>query len=443
MENLFKDFQPVSSKAWKQKIQMDLKGADYNDTLINQTNDVIKIKPFYHSDDFKSLQISDLNNDFSICQTVFIADEKIACNIAINALKKGVTVIRFIANKVFDLDFVLNHLKNQTESSFIFNLNFLDEKFNSKIKKTTTKLNCTFNLDVIGNYAKNGNWFKGQVLDIKNTKVINSISINATLYQNAGANKVQQIAYALSHLNEYLNANLINNDTLINCTFSVGSDYFLEISKLRAFRYLFNKLVAEYGIKPQLNLIVEPTLRNKTIYDYNINMLRTTTECMSAILGGADIISNISYDTLYHKSNDFGERIARNQLIILKEESYFKEANTIAKGSYYIEQLTYELAENSLKLFKEIENNGGFIEQLKKGAIQRKIEESAKKEQQQFDANEIILVGTNKFSNENDKMKEDLQLFPFVKKQPRQTSIQPIIPKRLAEKLEQERLKQE
>ncbi len=441
--NLFKDFQSVSSKAWKQKIQMDLKGADYNTTLINQTNDAIKIKPFYHSDNFKSLEIPDLNNDFSICQTVFIADEKIACNIAINALNKGATTIRFIANKVFDLDFVLNQLKKQTAFNFIFNLNFLDEKFNSKIKKINTKLNCIFNLDVIGNYAKNGNWFKSQILDINNTKIKNSISINANLYQNAGANKAQQIAYALSHLNEYLNANILNNNTLISCTFSVSSDYFFEISKLRAFRYLFNKLVAEYNTKPQLQIIVEPSLRNKTIYDYNINMLRTTTECMSAILGGADIISNVSYDTIYHKSNDFGERIARNQLIILKEESYFNEASNIAKGSYYIEQLTYELTENSLKLFKEIENNGGFITQLKKGTIQRKINESANKEQLQFNANEIILVGTNKFSNENDKMKDNLQLFPFVKKQPRQTSIQPIIPKRLAEKLEQERLKQE
>ena len=146
---------------------------------------------------------------------------------------------------------------------------------------------------------------------------------------------------------------------------------------------------------------------------------------------------------IYHKDNAFGERIARNQLLVLKNESYFNAVNNPSDGSYYIESLTNQLAENSLDLFKDIEDNGGLLKQLKEGTIQKKIKESAAKEQQQFDEQKIILLGTNKHPNKEDKMKNDLELFPFVKTNPVKTLIEPIIEKRLAEKLEQERLKTE
>ncbi len=172
-------------------------------------------------------------------------------------------------------------------------------------------------------------------------------------------------------------------------------------------------------------------------------MLRTTTECMSAIIGGANTIANLPYDSLYHKDNEFGDRIARNQLLILKNESYFDKVNNPADGAYYIESLTEQLAEKALLLFKDIEANAGFIKQLIEGTIQKKIQESAIKEQELFNDGKEILVGTNKYPNKNDKMKHDLELYPFVKQKPRKTLITPIIEKRIAEKMEQERLSQE
>ena len=172
-------------------------------------------------------------------------------------------------------------------------------------------------------------------------------------------------------------------------------------------------------------------------------MLRTTTECMSAILGGANSITNLAYDAIYHKDNEFASRIARNQLLILKKESYFDKVNNPADGSYYLETLTEELASKALDLFKDIESNGGFLKQLKEGIIQRKIKESAQKEQAQFDAKDLILLGTNKHANTQDKMKDDLELYPFVKTNKRKTLIEPIIEKRLAETSEQKRLKTE
>jgi methylmalonyl-CoA mutase len=164
---------------------------------------------------------------------------------------------------------------------------------------------------------------------------------------------------------------------------------------------------------------------------------------MSGILGGADAISNLPYDALYHKDNEFGDRIARNQLLILKHESYFDKVVNPTDGAYYIESLTAQITEKALALFKDIEANGGFLKQLKDGIIKRKIEESASCEQELFDTNKELLLGTNKYPNKLDRMKDDLELFPFVKVKSRKTLITPIIEKRIAEKMEQERLKTE
>lgn len=262
----------------------------------------------------------------------------------------------------------------------------------------------------------------------------------------------------MSHANEYLN-HLINSENSevntgilnkeeaqnLNITFQLaaGTNYFFEIAKVRALRKLYKVLANEYGVKETCHIVSTPSKRNKTLYDYNVNLLRSTTECMSAVLGGADTVYNLPYDEIYHKSNEFGERISRNQLLILKHESYFESVSNPADGTYYIEQLTTELTEKALKLFKDIEKNGGFLKQLKEETIQKKIKESAEKEQQLFDSGELKLLGTNYHINKNDMMKEDIELFPFVKHNPVKTLIVPIIQKRLAEKVEQERLSNE
>ena len=172
-------------------------------------------------------------------------------------------------------------------------------------------------------------------------------------------------------------------------------------------------------------------------------MLRTTTECMSAILGVANTICNLAYDAIYHKDNEFGERISRNQLLVLKHESYFNAVENASDGAYYIESLTQQLSKKALVLFKDIENNGGFAKQLKEGLIQKKIKESATKEQEAFNSGSITLLGTNKHPNVNDRMKDDLELYPFLKMNSRKTLLQPILEQRLAETLEQNRLKTE
>ncbi len=443
------DFETSSAASWKQKIQADLKGADYNKTLLTNTNEGILIKPFYHLDDFEKLHIPISKNDFKICQKITISSEENANKNAIDVINRGANALKFEATKPFNFNKLFSNLLNKN-IEFHFQLDFLSEKFIQELAQFLKKETVFYNIDSIGNLARNGNWhnsLKEDFTSIENLIANNPskfiLSVNAGIYQNAGANTVQQVAYALAHSNEYLTQFGAKIANKIQFNFAIGSNYFFEISKIRAFRYLYNLILKKYNTSATATIFAEPSLRNKTLYDYNINMLRTTTESMSAILGGSNTISNCAYDVLFHNANEFGDRIARNQLLVLKEESYFNNAQHIATDSYYIESITKQIAEKALSIFKNIEKSGGFLHQLKEGTIQRKIKENAQKEQAQFNANELILVGSNKHPNEQDKMRHNLQVNPFLEKNPKKTLIAPIIPKRLAEKLEQKRLKNE
>jgi methylmalonyl-CoA mutase len=445
---LFNEFVGTSSAAWKQKIQADLKGADYNETLLWKTNEGITVKPFYAKEDRTNTPISIPKKGFYICQTIFIDNEKIANSLAIDAIKRGATSLQFVAKKSFNYNLLLKHI-DLNSIIIYFKFEFLPSEFLIELSAFTNAQSTFFQLDIIGNLAEKGNWFINLKEDFKQLDAIlkttkNCVSVSGDLYQNAGATIVQQLAYTLAHANEYLHKYGKEVTDKIHFTFSTGSNYFFEIAKLRAFRILWETLLNEYDIKnSEAHLFTQPSLRNKTLYDYNVNMLRTTSEYMSAILGGSNTVSTIPYDAMYHKSNEFGERIARNQLLILQQESYLQEAQNFADGTYYIESITQQLAEKALTLFKKIEKGGGFLKQLKAGVIQKKIAESVAKEEEDFDAKKIILLGTNMQTNMNDAMKNELALFPFVKQRNIKTLIIPINRKRLSEIIEKERLAKE
>jgi methylmalonyl-CoA mutase len=448
-KQLFNEFESVSSKQWKQQIQYELKGADYNETLVWESPEGIKVKPFYHLDD-DVIKFENLHSDgFQIIQNIFVYDVIKSNQRAIETLERGAESIRFTLEKE-EVNLVDLMQKLPTENViYYFNLLFLSSDFIKKVAAFATEKHhrIVILVDPIGQLAKDGNWFESLEKDFNALQTSATFSIpfltcKIDLYQNAGATMVQQLAYAMGQVNEYFNR-LESINAPITFEIAVGTNYFFEIAKIRALRLLFQTLAKEYNHEFACHIIAIPTKRNKTLYDYNVNMLRTTTECMSAILGGVNGVSNLAYDAIYHKDNEFGDRIARNQLLVLKQESYFNQVHNPADGAYYIESLTEQLAEKALALFKDIEINGGLITQLIEGTIQRKINESAQKEQELFDSGKEILLGTNKYPNKNDKMKHDLELFPFVKKNPRKTLITPIIEKRLAESNEQERLKSE
>jgi len=457
-EKLYNDFPVVSSKEWKQKIQADLKGADYNDTLIWESPEGIKVKPFYMADDLGENLVSSPStaSNWLIGQKILVTDSTEANQRAIKALNSGAESLIFTLTNP---DLKPNEILKGIDMNSIpihFQFQFLSVTYIKDLLSYTdsAKGNIYFHIDILGNFCRTGNWFTDFESDhaalkeiLNEAAIIPTLSIDVSLYQNAGANRTQQLAYALGHASEYLNflngKKLLHSDLKVSFKMAVDGNYFFEIAKLRALRLLWKTIAVEFGINEDCHIMACPSNRNKTIYDYNVNLLRTTTECMSAILGGADTIYNLSYDAIYHENNDFGERISRNQLLILKGESYLDKIANPSDGSYYIEVLTQQMAEKALDIFKQIEQGDGFLKQLKAHNIQRKIKESALKQQIRYDAGDEVLVGSNKYPNEIDKMKQELQKIPFTKYNPRKTIIEPIVEIRLSESSEKIRLDHE
>ncbi|ASV29901.1 methylmalonyl-CoA mutase subunit beta [Maribacter cobaltidurans] len=455
-ELLFEEFPPVSAKAWKQKIQYDLKGADYNEELVWKSREGIHVKPFYHREDLGDICLSiDSEKTWKIGQSIYAGVPEKANKRALKFLERGVETLHFsVPNEEVQFKALLKDIDLQ-QIPVSFHFSFLSVSYIESLLNYAEKgcSNFFLNIDIIGNLARTGNWFHNLTKDheilerLLKTEADNLLSVDTTLYENAGADIVQQLGYGLAHANEYVQ-HLYDKgvlDGMEKFTFKVatGGNYFFEIAKLRALRLLWCTLMEEYGLNIDCHIVAEPSRRNKTVYDYNMNMVRTTTECMSAILGGAHVVFNQPYDRLYHKDNAFSSRIALNQLLIFKEEAYLDKVQNAADGAYYIESLTRQLAEKALILFKSVEKEGGFLKQLKGGIVQQNIREAANRQQEQFNKGTEVLVGTNKFLNGSDRMKDDLELYPFVKKRPRKTLVEPIIESRLAEAIEQKRLNDE
>lgn len=455
---LFQEFEEVSAKQWKQNIQADLKGADYNEKLVTKTLHGIDIKPFYSEEDVEeTLQITNPAH-WKICEKIYVTSAETANQKAHQKLQKGTESLWFILPSK---EIVFEDLfKDLNGNSIYLETEFLDSEFIKKLGEFASgkELKLYLQTDIIGNLARTGNWYEDLRADhteLENilkasSGFVSVLSVDLSLYQNSGANIPQQLAYALAHMTEYLNhfdQMQLGDDFKANFRpqflVSVGSDYFFEIAKIRALRWLYASIAQEFGFSSECHVIAFPSKRNKTLYDFNVNMLRTTTEAMSAILGGANTVYNLPYDAIYHKNNEFGDRIARNQLLIMRNESYLDKVGNVAEGSYYIESITRQMAQEGLKIFKEIEKGGGFLVELKSGTIQRKIKESASAEQEKFEKGELVLIGTNIYENPQDRMQDDIELYPFLKKNPRKTLLEPVLEKRLSEDLEKNRLEEE
>lgn len=455
-KNDFYNFPPATSKAWKQQIQYGLKGKDYNDSLVWDSPDHIKVKPFYSADDLDQLPKNSIapEAEWKVGEYLNVTDSESANSKALMSLEKGAESIIFkLSSPDCDLQSLLKSIETEKNPVHL-ELGFNPESLIESLKLLSDKPSVFVHFDVIGQFARSGNWSKSMKEDLDSWQRLNqglegtgTIFVDGSLYQNAGANRIQQLAYMLAQAHEYLH--LLSTGTsgytypLPVFKVALNSNYFFEIAKLRALRQLWKTLAGEYGVSEHCHIIAQPSKRNKTIYEYNSNLLRTTMECMAAVNGGADTICNLPYDSLYQKENEFGERIARNQLLILKNESYLGAVSNPADGAYYIESLTHQMAEKALSLFKELEASGGLLHALKEHTIQRKIKEQASREQERFDKGAEILVGSNGYQNPGDTMKDKLEVSPFIKFTQKKTLIEPVLEKRLSESLEKKRLQDE
>jgi methylmalonyl-CoA mutase len=242
---------------------------------------------------------------------------------------------------------------------------------------------------------------------LKELPAFRAIHCNASNFYNAGADMVQELAFSISMGAEYI-AQLTSRGmdpgyaaSKIRFSFGTGSHYFPEIAKLRAARLLWSAVMNGFipGNTDAAKMVIHSVTGrwNKTIFDPYVNLLRTQTEAMSSVTGGADSITVEPFDKVFRQPDDFSERIARNQQLILKEESCFDRVADPASGSYYIENLTHNLADKAWKLFIETEEEGGFLEALRKGSVQQMIRKTAEIKRSDISKRKTIFLGTNKY----------------------------------------------
>ncbi len=436
-------FPSISTSEWESRIMADLKGKDYNKSLVWNTAEGISVKPYYRSEDLNPIaNLEQLPGEFPYTRGVvaenhwrirqdIVVDDPIASNKkALSLLMKGVDSLGFqlSCNVQPNLSYLQQLLQGIDAEAAEINLFCPCEScdwmgvFAEYIAKTGYNPNniiASVVSDPLSNWLLTGTYTDGSpenaitrigsVLPAEGALPgLRLIAVNGKIYGNSGAHVAQELAFSLAHAVAYLDCLTDKGHSAqaiaarIKFNLSIGNNYFMEIAKLRAARLLWAQLMKAYGVDKEagakMMVHAETALFNKTIYDAHTNLLRTQTEAMSASLGGVHSISVLPFDAL-RGASEISERIARNQQILLKEESHFDKVTDPAGGAYYLESLTHSLAKEAWKLFLKVEELGGFIEAVRAGFIQNEIETTAAQRQQNVALRRENLVGVNQFPN--------------------------------------------
>lgn len=444
-------FPPVTTEEWMAKINADLKGADFNKKLVWRTNEGFDVQPFYRREDIKDLTAIDTlpgefpylrgtrdNNDWLIRQEV-LGDTPAAMNAhAKEILTKGVQSLGISLYGDMNPDDLKEILKDVDLKKVEVNVSSCPRKAVEVAKVLVGLIEAQDAADDFkGSIDFNpfrGLLFKGKKFpnDVKETalevynvvkpvKNLRCFPVDSYLLNNAGAFIYQELGYALAWGAEWMTmlteAGLNPCEVALRVKFNmgIGSNYFMEMAKFRAARMLWAEIVKAYGSDPEkcdcCKMVAHAVTSrfNMTIYDAHVNLLRSMTESMSAALAGVDSIETLPFDVTYKKPDDFSERIARNQQVLLRDESHLDKVVDPAGGSYYVETLTASIAGQAWKLFNEVEDNGGFAKLLEKGEIQGKVNESGVKRHVDVARRKEILLGTNQYPNVNEKALDKIE----------------------------------
>ena len=441
---LFSEFPPVPTEKWEEVIIKDLKGADYDKRLVWKTHEGFDVRPYYRAEDLKNLRYmgskpgcfpfvrgTKKDNEWYIHQGLFAGDGDFA--------KANAEAKVLLKRGVESLGFYLDTTKVQTKEDFAFLLKGIDLTVvpvsfcGCSLKNAATlngfisyldslgvdkdAVNAVFDfnplmtLNTKGYFCEESAFVKLAecVKAAQEYKNIRVITVDATTFNGAGASSTQELAFALAEGSEYISrltelgisAKDVAKKMLF--VFSVGSSYFMEIAKFRAARMLWANVVEAYGTDSncakKMKIFAYTGEWNQTVYDSYVNMLRATTEAMSAALAGVDYLEVVPFDFAYRVPGEFSSRIARNIQSILKEESNFNKVVDAAAGSYYIENLTNSLAEAAWKLFTEVESAGGYVAKFKEGFIQSEIKAVSDKKDKNIATRRETLLGTNQYPN--------------------------------------------
>lgn len=457
-EKLFSGFAPTSTEDWMNKVTADLKGADFEKKLVWKTNEGFKVKPFYRMEDLEGLKTTDAlpgefpylrgtkkdNNEWLVRQEIEVKCPKEANAKALDILNRGVDSLSFHINGKDLTAELLETLLNDIQAECV-ELNFttcqgqvvdlanLLVAYFQKKDYDAKKLKGSINYDFFNRMLTKGSE-KGDLVQtakalidaVQSLPYYRVLNVNALSLNNAGAYIFQELGYALAWGNEYI-SQLVEAGIpaataakRIKFNFGISSNYFLEIAKFRAARLLWANIVASYNpeclrdcsnkgennecrCSAKMKIHAETSTFNLTLFDAHVNLLRTQTEAMSAALGGVDSMTVSPFDKTYQDSDEFSERMARNQQLLLKEESHFDKVIDPAAGSYYIENLTVAIAQQAWELFMGVEEAGGFYAALKAGTVQTAVNESNKARHKAVAQRREVLLGTNQFPNFTEK----------------------------------------
>ncbi len=443
-ERLFSDFTAPTRQEWRDKIEVDLKGADYQKKMVWRTNEGFSMEPFYRKEDVENLSLVNAlpgefpyvrgnkaaDNEWYVRQDIKCECPKAANEKALDILNKGVDSLGFVipADKLsaeyistlLDGIYVecveLNFKTCQRHSLELAKLlvAYFEEKGCDK-----AKIAGSICFDPIGKILCSGKdrsdliaQAKEMVEVLKDFPKFRAVAVNAFKLTDAGAYSYQDLGYALAWGNEYLaamvEAGVAPELAAQNIKFNLGINgvYFMEIAKVRAARMLWAQIVSQYTSckeSAKMHICAVTTTYNQTLFDSYVNLLRSQTEAMSAALGGVESMVVVPFDTPYETPTDFAERIARNQQLLLKEECHFGRIVDVAGGSYFVETLTKSLAEQAWKLFLSVEEKGGFLKEALAGNIQNVINETNATRHGNADKRKEFLLGTNQFPNFTEK----------------------------------------
>ena len=442
-EKLFSDFPSVSTEAWMEKVTADLKGADFEKKLVWKTNEGFKVKPFYRKEDIEGLKTTEAlpgefpflrgtkknSNEWLVRQEISVDNAASANAKALDILNKGVDSLSFhIKAKDLDAAYIETLLKDicadcvelnfHTCQGHVVELATLLADYFGRKGYDLARLQGSIGYDFFNKMLVRGKE-KGVMTDTAKALIAATtalpgyrvLNVSALTLNNAGAYSYQELGYALAWGNEYMQqlteagvpADIVAKKIKFN--FGISSNYFMEIAKFRAARMLWADIVAQYLDKDdckcaaKMHIHAETSSFNLTLFDSYVNLLRTQTEAMSAALAGVDSMTVVPFDKAYETPDDFSERLARNQQLLLKEESHFDKVVDPAAGSYYIENLTASIARQAWDLFLSVEDEGGFYAAIKAGKVQEAVNTSNRTRHEAVARRKEILLGTNQYPN--------------------------------------------
>ena len=442
-EKLFTEFPPVPTEKWEEVITADLKGADYERKLVWKTGEGFNVRPYYRAENLEGIKFlgsqagefpyvrgTRAHNRWRVHQTVSVVCPKEANAEALKILNAGVDSLGFcIASEAFTaagLDTLLGEICIPAVQLTFCGQKTADvaELVLAKIEKegiAKEDVRIAFCIDPLvkglstkGDFCSpNGEKCFARIAELirktKEYKHIRVVTVSGQIFGNSGSTIVEELAFVLSAGHDYLvrlmDAGLTIEEAArkLRFSFSVSSNYFMEIAKFRAARMLWANIVKGYNPEKncacKMQIHAETSKWNQTVYDPYVNMLRGTTEAMSAAIGGVYSLEVTPFDASFENPTEFSKRIARNVELLLKHESHFDQVVDPAGGSYYIENLTQSIAAEAWKLFLEIEEKGGYTEAYKAGFIAERIKASAAAKDKNIATRRQILLGANQYPN--------------------------------------------